>query len=436
MTKRVHEIRDPIHIFIHLDSDERRVVDCRAYQRLRHIHQLALTFLVYPGATHRRFEHALGVMELAGRVFDIVTADWNLTDNKVRDIIPDRDALPYWRRVLRMAALCHDIGHLPFSHGAEDLLPEGRHHEDLTVDLLRSDEMRQIWKSMKPPLDVEDLVKIAVGPKVVGKDVVFDAWETILTSILTGDAFGVDRMDYLLRDSLHAGVAYGKFDHYRLIETLRILPSFEDNVEFPMLGIEEGGIHAAEALLLARYFMFTQLYLHPIRRIYDIHLKDFLTLWLSGGKFSIHLEDHLRMTDNEVLVAIQNAAYDSGDPAYDPARRIFHRQHFKILYGRNPNDLQINVEASKAVFEAACKNFGPENFRHDPYKKGNKVDDYPVLFDDSRVVSSLSSSHILAGLDSAAIDYVFVAPELSKEAHKWLEKNREEIIQPKVEAEP
>ena len=73
MTKRLHEIRDPIHVFIHLDNDERRVVDCRAFQRLRYVHQLAMTFLVYPGATHRRFEHALGVMELAGRVFDVIT---------------------------------------------------------------------------------------------------------------------------------------------------------------------------------------------------------------------------------------------------------------------------------------------------------------------------------------------------------------------------
>jgi HD superfamily phosphohydrolase len=435
MTKRVHEIRDPIHVFIHLGSDERRVVDCRVFQRLRHIHQLALTYLVYPGASHQRFEHALGVMELAGRVFDIVTADRNLTD-KVRDIIPSQEDLYYWRRVLRMAALCHDIGHLPFSHGAEDLLPRGYKHENLTVDLLRSPEMEDIWKTMIPPLTVEHLVKVAVGPKVLGGKVEFSAWERILTEILTGDAFGVDRMDYLLRDSLHAGVAYGRFDHYRLIETIRILPSFEDNVEFPMLGIEEGGIHAAEALLLARYFMFTQLYLHPIRRIYDIHLKDFLTLWLKDGKFSINLDDHLRMTDNEVLVAIQKAAYDSGHPAHDPARRIFNRQHFKILYGRNPKDLRINREASRAVYEAACEKFGSDNFRHDSYKKGNRIPDYPVLYDDGRVVSALSSSNILAALDSAAIDFVFVAPELSKDAHKWLEKHREEIIQPKVEAEP
>jgi HD superfamily phosphohydrolase len=67
MSKHMHEIRDPIHVFIKLDSDERKVLNSRPFQRLRHIHQLALTYLVYPGATHRRFEHSLGVMELAGR---------------------------------------------------------------------------------------------------------------------------------------------------------------------------------------------------------------------------------------------------------------------------------------------------------------------------------------------------------------------------------
>ena len=73
MTKNRHEIRDPIHVFVYLDSEERKVLDSRPFQRLRYIHQLGLSYLVYPGATHKRFEHSLGVMELASRVFDIVT---------------------------------------------------------------------------------------------------------------------------------------------------------------------------------------------------------------------------------------------------------------------------------------------------------------------------------------------------------------------------
>jgi len=127
----LHEIRDPIHVFVRLDSHEREVLNSRPFQRLRHIHQLALTYLVYPGATHKRFEHSLGVMELAGRVFDVLTSRANVTDEMRRGLtsLNNDDELRYWRRALRMAALCHDIGHLPFSHAAEkELLPSGWDH--------------------------------------------------------------------------------------------------------------------------------------------------------------------------------------------------------------------------------------------------------------------------------------------------------------------
>src|SRR6266705_3012795 len=143
MAKDLHEIRDPIHNFIRIETEERKILDSRPFQRLRHIHQLALTYLVYPGATHRRFEHSLGVMELATRIYDVVTNPEVVSD-EIKNLLPelnDRDKLRYWRRVLRVAALCHDIGHLPFSHAAEDLLPSGWSHENLTVQLIRSPEM-------------------------------------------------------------------------------------------------------------------------------------------------------------------------------------------------------------------------------------------------------------------------------------------------------
>ncbi len=109
MSKHIHEIRDPIHIFVHLDSDERAVVDSRPFQRLRHIHQLALTYLLYPAATHKRFEHSLGVMELAGRVFDVVTNPANVTDQFRRSLpdVSNSNALSYWRRVVEV------LQHLP-----------------------------------------------------------------------------------------------------------------------------------------------------------------------------------------------------------------------------------------------------------------------------------------------------------------------------------
>ena len=225
MKKNLHEIRDPIHVFIRMESPERQILNSRSVQRLRHIHQLALTHLIYPGATHRRFEHSLGVMELAGRVYDIVTDPDNIIDNSVRTIVPPKGTFEhsYWRRVVRMAALCHDIGHLPFSHAAErELLPAGWNHERLSVSLILDSDLAQAESALK--LNPTDVARIAVGPKHFS-DGPFGDWETILSEIITGNSFGVDRIDYLLRDSVHSGVAYGKFDHFRLIDTLPSCPA-------------------------------------------------------------------------------------------------------------------------------------------------------------------------------------------------------------------
>ncbi len=225
--KHEHEVRDPIHTFIHFDSDERKVIDSRPLQRLRHIHQLALTYLIYPSATHKRFEHSVGVMDLATKIFDIVAREQNVSED-VKKTLPEitqPKKLMYWRSALRMAALCHDTGHLPFSHAAEEkLLPAGWDHERITREIILSDEMASIWKGMTPPLRSEDIVKLAIGPRKAS-DLKFSNWEAILSEMIVGDTFGADRIDYLLRDSHHAGVSYGRFDHHRLLETLRILPS-------------------------------------------------------------------------------------------------------------------------------------------------------------------------------------------------------------------
>src|SRR5205823_11418954 len=137
---------------------------------------------LYPAATHKRFEHSLGVMELAGRVFDVVTNPANVTD-QVRNTLPEisqPNQLQYWRRVLRMAALCHDMGHLPFSHAAEkELLPTGWDHERLAREIILSQDMAKIWDRMTPPLRPSDVVKLAIGPRKAS-DVTFTTWETIL----------------------------------------------------------------------------------------------------------------------------------------------------------------------------------------------------------------------------------------------------------------
>jgi hypothetical protein len=429
MVKHKNEIRDTVHVFIQFDNDEKKVIDSRPFQRLRHIQQLALTNLVYPGATHKRFEHSLGVMELASRVFDVITHPQNV-HRDCADRYPRNDELVYWRKCLRMAALCHDIGHLPFSHAAEkELLPEGWTHERLTVEIINSEEMCSIWGSIRPPLVPLDICKIAVGPKEFKKidSSDFSDWNTILTEIVTGKALGVDRMDYLLRDSLHTGVSYGRFDHSRLIDTMRILPRpTEDNS--PALGIEEGGVHSAEALLWARYFMFTQLYFHHVRRIYDLHLKEFLQHWLNGGKFSTDIESHLDITDIEVLASMRKIRDQTDHPAQKAASRILERKHFRLIYHPKSDEIAANPEASKRVYEKLGEEFGEDCVRYDFYsEKGGEVD-FPMSMYDGKVDSVLGHSKTLSNIPAAIVDYVYIDPDKREVASKWLQKHREEII--------
>jgi uncharacterized protein len=264
---------------------------------------------------------------------------------------------------------------------------------------------------------------------VTSKEATYSDWEAILAEVIVGDSFGVDRMDYLLRDSHHAGVSYGRFDHYRLMDTLRILPSEHlKGSQEPMLGIEEGGLHCAEALLLARYFMYTQVYFHPVRRIYDIHLKDFLKKWLPEGEFPIEVNEHLALTDHEVSAALLEAARNPSQRGHSEARRIFKREHFRRVYQRNPKDMAVNPNAAKLLFDAACKQFGEDAIRLDYYRQKGGSPDFPVLTKDSRVISSLALSTTLKTLPVAALDYIFIDPSKRREAEDWFEKQRDAII--------
>jgi HD superfamily phosphohydrolase len=431
MAKHLHEIRDPIHNFVRIETSERKVLDSRPFQRLRHIHQLAMTYLIYPGATHRRFEHSLGVMDLAGRVYDVVTNSANLHDDSVREIVPPPGTyeLQYWRRVVRMAALCHDIGHLPFSHAGEDLLPDRRKHEHFTIALIESDYLRAVWDTLNiKPVDV---AKLAVGPDKYSHST-FTDWEAILSEIIIGDAFGVDRIDYLLRDSHHTGVAYGMFDHNRLIDNLRILPkSYTEGRELS-LGIDQGGIHAAEALLLARYFMYAQVYLHPVRRIYDHHLVTFVKTILPKGQFSLDLEEHLRLTDNEVMCELFLAARDPAHAGHVAARLIIDREHFQLIYERNPLDVGRNREAGRLIATALAGQIQDTFVHYAGYRERSRVFDFPVLTR-TGVSSSSDLSEILQRLPVLALDFVYVARNKKLEAERWLNENKERVITPESE---
>lgn len=416
------------------------MIDSRPFQRLRDVHQLALSYLVYPGASHKRFEHSLGVMDVAGRIFDVVTRPDKVND-AVRDVIPEYAGPEhqYWRAVLRIAALCHDLGHLPFSHAAEGaLLPDGWDHERLSREIICSSEMAAVWDAMpRPKPEPDDIVKLALGARKVEKldlGLSFDPWHAILAEIIVGDVFGADRIDYLLRDSLHTGVAYGRFDHNRLIATLRIIPGAPEGGDGitdvdPQLGCERGGLESAEALMLARYFMFAQVYYHPARLAYNEHLKDFLAAWLPGGKFPTDIDGHLAVSDSSVLVAIQAAATNPAAAGHDPARRIARREHFRIAYSRLPDDVGARSLATAAIAHAAQEEFGAENIRYGASPRRGEPSDFPVLGRDGSSVSSLSLSEVLTKLPASRDEYVFVDPSLRDRVRSWISKHREEIIE-------
>jgi HD superfamily phosphohydrolase len=446
----VSELRDPIHGFVRLDSDEVRVVNSPEYQRLRSIHQLALTYNVYPGACHKRFEHCLGVMEVASRIYDVVTDDRNVVaDTEIRSIVPKVGAFDwnYWRRVLRMAALCHDLGHLPFSHAAEDLLPAGITHEHLTYSIITGDGMAALWKGLK--IQAIDVAKVAVGPKYSPESL--GIWETILSEMIIGDTFGADRIDYLLRDSLHAGVQYGRFDHYRLIDTIRILPKADakppsestpqqafdfdelvsskaDASKEPTLGIEQGGLQSSEALLWARYFMWTQVYLHHVRQVYDLHLADFLRSWLPNGKFNPLPSEHIQLTDNEVTAAMSFACRNPESPGHQAAICTMHRKHYRRIYEENFRDRSRNLEAFDLVKSALIGRYGTEKIKHKRISQKKQGKQFPVLMSSGDCENSINLSPTLESIPIVSSALLFVHPDVREEAISWLSSKRNAIL--------
>lgn len=259
--------------------------------------------MVYPGATHTRFAHSLGVMHVASRMFDallrrsgevLCSGDYGYDDA----------SLARQRRIIRLAALLHDLGHGPFSHAAEELLPfkpdgDNRYeHEDYSAAALRyclDDLIENHNESRVNGIRVNDVLEIFEAP---ARSAGILVWKDLVSGQMDAD-----RMDYLLRDAYHAGVQYGRYDLDRVINTLRLCPDPETEGHY--IGVEEDGVHAVEGLLIARFMMFTQLYFHKTRTIYDYHLIECLRELLepTGGVFPLpgDIGDFLDWDDWKVL---------------------------------------------------------------------------------------------------------------------------------------
>jgi HD superfamily phosphohydrolase len=410
---RKYEFRCPVHGFITLSDWEREIISHPAFQRLRRIRQLAWTDQVYPGAMHTRFEHSLGVMHVATAMYDgIVMSSRPILEG---DLKFDTAGLERDRILVRLTALLHDVGHSPFSHAAEELFPvdgEQRRyeHEEYSAAVIRG-KLKEVIENH--PLNAnyhlmaDEIANLLEGSTAAKRSI---CWRDIITG--QTDA---DRIDYLLRDSLHAGVQYGRFDWQRLMGCLAFVST--DAERGYRLGVTEGGLHAAEALVLARYFMFTQVYFHKTRVAFDHHLQEAMAVILPGGCFpkpvAGELDEFLSWDDWRVLGEL------AGGAGGEHGRRLSSRDHYREVY--HTPETPRGKDLSR--FERICEKLGDKlRYVASAEKSWYKVDetDIGVQSDNpgEQVIPLSKLSTVIAGLKPIRKQMAYCSPEDQQEAQR------------------
>jgi uncharacterized protein len=232
---RFEILRDPVWNNIRVDELTLKLVDTEVFQRLRYVRQLGWTYLVYPGATHSRFEHALGTHHLSRRTLAL------LCEAEDSASIGEID-----QAIVRSAALLHDVGHYPFSHALEEI--GALHHEDVALPLITEGSVASLLAShlgKDAPLKIFDLIR--------GRS------ESPLQGLISG-SLDLDKIEYLKRDAFMCGVPYGEIDVDRLTNSLVIVDDPETGR--PALGVQEKALSALESLLFAKYQMYRNVYWH------------------------------------------------------------------------------------------------------------------------------------------------------------------------------
>ena len=334
--KRAKIINDPIYGFIEIDKGIiNDLINHDYFQRLRRISQLGLSYLVYPGAEHSRFQHALGCLHLMKKALGVL-------ENKGHKITSDE------KTAVKIAILLHDIGHSPFSHALERTLIKNISHEDIT--LLYLNRFNEIFEG-----------KLSLAIKIFT-----DNYHKKFLNQLVSSQLDIDRLDYLKRDSYFTGVAEGNIGVDRIINML--------DVENDMLVIEEKGIYSIEKFLLARRLMYWQVYLHKTvlssefmlikliqRAVYlvknqqKIYLSPELDYFLKS-EFSLEelkndnsfLEKFSKMDDYEIFTCLKYWINSSDYVLSNLSKKILNRDLLKIKIQKNNFDI-IKIKDCKEL---------------------------------------------------------------------------------------
>jgi hypothetical protein len=250
-------IADPVHGLIRLTEIESKILEQPIFQRLRNITQLGMAKYVYPGATHSRFSHSLGVVHNVNLMYNAAYT------NCIRkhDILGDVDSEWIFSddllQITRIAALCHDIGHFPFSHNLEPSF-DWLETKGITSQTFRHEEMSvKIVEQLLEPIigeNTKEIISLISGnlePKF------------LFPGMIISSAIDADRMDYLVRDSLNSGVDHGRFDKERLLDSIYPYHLKIKGVEVDSLAFASKGIEAVEQFLLARHRMHQTIYFNP-----------------------------------------------------------------------------------------------------------------------------------------------------------------------------
>lgn len=269
-------IKDPLHGYISLSEEEKNVIDSPKMQRLRRIRQLGLSYLVYPGATHTRFQHSLGVMHLASKFADSL----NLSEEKKKEV--------------RIAALLHDSGHGPFSHASELVAEKrGLSHEKLSCQVV--DELSDKYSAN--PSRVKKMIR---GKLEIGQ-------------VVAGD-IDADRIDYLMRDAHTSGLQHGQIESDTIIQLAEI--------DSRRLVFDFKAVQALESLFTARFHMMKSLYNHHASQIAEKMLERALESYLEQDHL---LEDMMSLDDYQA----HNRLIESKGTSRELYKRIKDRNLYK-----------------------------------------------------------------------------------------------------------